>query len=68
MSDSGVAVARISLVALASAWVSGDGSSRVSDGHSDGLLNHDGPFLHSSLFTTLPPRLPTSAGLTVVGT
>ena len=44
-----IATARICLVNFASALLSGVASSRLSGGHSDGLLNHDGPFLHNSL-------------------
>ena len=63
-----MATERISRVTLASAILSGVGSNVMSGGHFDESLSQVGPCFQSVLFTTFPPRLPKSAGLSSVGT
>ncbi len=49
-----IAVARILFVTLDSAFDSGLASIVADAGHFPGSLSHSGPFVHNSLFTTLP--------------
>ena len=51
-----------------SALVSAQGSRTKPGGHFDESLSHSVPCFHSWLSVTFSPRLPKSAGFSVVGT
>ena len=57
-----------SLEILASAWLSGLRVVTMSVGHFSLSESHSGPCHHSLLPSTCPPRLPRSAGFSLVGT
>ena len=59
---------RISRFTLASAMVSGVGSSIMSGGQFDASLSQVGPCFQRLLLIAFPPRPPRSAGLFSVGT
>ena len=63
-----VAPSKSSLVILASAWLSGVRLVTMSVGHFSLSESHSGPCHHTLLSSTCPPRLPRSAGFSLVGT
>ena len=63
-----VAPLKSSLVILASAWLSGVRPVTMSVGHFSLSESYSGPCHHSLLSSTCPPRLPRSAGFSLVGT
>ena len=63
-----VAPLKSSLVILAYAWLSGVRLVTMSVGHFSLSESHSIPCHHSLLSSTCPPRLPRSAGISLVGT
>ena len=63
-----VAPLKSSLVILASAWLSGVRLVTMTVGHFSLTESHSGPCHHRLLSSTCPPRLPKSAGFSLVGT
>ena len=63
-----VAPLKSSLVILASAWLSGVRLVTMSVGHFSLSESNSGPCHHSLLSSTCPPRLPRSAGFSLVDT